>query len=238
MRTITLPRRSLSSRGEGHDPKCLVVVLRVCRFQNGESASHCEARGHNQHVLGETGVLRISHLVQNMPGNDHRHDHRFTRPRGHLGAQPAESAAVTGNLYPNPCACRSFRQPNQRLGRLELAEEEPAALELFLVRPVLQQPLGDRRDPWIARVSPLLHSWPNLVDQWDFNEHAGVVEGRGVPRRYQIARRPAARLPPELSRLPDVAPVLLWLSVGLVDDESVYGGLFQWVAFRRSASSI
>ena len=164
------------------------------RLQDCEPTSDREARSHHKHVLGESGVLRISDLVQNMPGDNHRHDHRLARPRGHLGAQAAESPAIARDVYAHLLTGGRFRQPDERLGRLELTKEKTAILELLRVCPVFQQPLGDRGHAGITGVAPLLHARSNLVDQRDFDKHAWVVESLGVRRRYQVARRPATRL--------------------------------------------
>ena len=81
-----------------------------------------------------------------------------------------------GMSRPRLVAFPGFGQPYQRLGGLELAEEKPADVKFLRVGPVIQQALGDGGYAGIPGLAPSLHPLPDLIDQRDFDEYAGVIE--------------------------------------------------------------
>jgi hypothetical protein len=57
---------------------------------------------------------------------------------------------------------------------------------------VVQQALGDAGDAGVAGLAPRLDPRPNLVDQRDFDKHAGVVKGLGAFGGDHVAGRATA----------------------------------------------
>ena len=72
--------------------------------------------------------------------------------------------------------------------------EETAGPELLRVSPVLKQPFRDACDARIPGLAPCPHAGTYLVDQGDFNEDAGIVEGLGTFGGNQITRFAALTL--------------------------------------------
>ena len=107
--------------------KLLVIVALRRRFQHRQPAFHRQPGRHHQNIFGKAGVLRIGHLVQDVPGNHHRHDDGLAGAGRHLAALADKVPAVAGDLNSHPLGCRRFGQPDQRLDRLQLAEEKAAA---------------------------------------------------------------------------------------------------------------
>ena len=171
-------------------------------------------------------------LVQDLPGDDHRHDHGLAGPRRHLGAYALEAAPVGGDLDAGPLGGGRLGQPDQRLDRFDLAEEEAPGLELLRVVPVLEQAPGDGGGAGPAGFPPRLDPRADGVDQRDFDEGAGVVEGAGVFGGDDVSGGAAARREVEPARLPVVAPVLRRLLIRRVDDEPVDGGARHHSGFR------
>jgi hypothetical protein len=98
----------------------------------------------------------IGHLVEDVPGNHHRHYDGLARTRCHLAAPTQEGPAVTWDLNAHPLGRRRLGQPNERLCRLQLAKEKATSVELLGVMPVLQEPLGDGGNAGIACLAPRL----------------------------------------------------------------------------------
>ena len=116
-------------------------------------------------------------------------------------------------------------QPDQRFDRFDLAEEETPGLEFLRVVPVLEQTPGDRGGAGPAGFAPRLDPRADAVDQGDFDEDAGVVEGAGVFGSDDVSGGAATRHEVEQARRADVTPVVRRLLTGRVDDEPVDGGL-------------
>ena len=70
-----------------------------------------------------TRVLRVGDFIDDLTGDQHRHDDGFTRASGHLGTEPRELAAVRRDVDADFLRCRRFGEPDQRLHRFQLAEE-------------------------------------------------------------------------------------------------------------------
>ena len=116
-------------------------------------------------------------------------------------------------------------QPDERFDRFDLAEEETPGLEFLRVVPVLEQTPGDRGGAGPAGLAPRLDPRADTVDQGDFDEDAGVVEGAGVFGSDDVSGGAAARHEVEQARRAVVTPVVRRLLTGRVDDEPVDGGL-------------
>ena len=181
-----------------HDIKVLVVVIVAGRDEHLQAPLDRETGRHDEDVLGEAGVLRVGDLVQDLPGDHHRHDDGLAGAGRHLGAQPLKRSAVAGDVDAHPLRWRRFGQPDQRLDGFELAEEKPV-IALLGVVPVLKQPLGDPGHAGVARFAPRLDPRPDLVDGVYGDEQAGVVERTRAVRGDHVAGRPAARLPARTS---------------------------------------
>ena len=207
-----------------HDAERLVVALRVRGFEHRQAAPDGEAGRDDQHVPGEAAVPRMGDLVQDVPGEDHRHDHGLAGPRRHLGAHPLEAAPVGGNLDADPLRGGRLAQPDQGFDRFELAEEEAPGLELLRVVPVPEQAPGDGGGAGPAGFAPRLDPRADGVDQGDLDEGAGVVEGAGVLGGDDVSGGAAARREVEPAGRAVVTPVVRRLLVGRVDDEPVDGG--------------
>ena len=146
-------------------------------------------------------------------------------PRRHLGADALEAAPVGGDLDARLLGGGRLAQPDQRFDRFDLAEEEAPGLEFLRVVPVLEQAPGDRGGAGPAGLAPRLDPRADAVDQGDFDEGAGVVEGAGVFGSDDVSGGAAARHEVEQAGCAVVAPVVRRLLVGRVDDEPVDGGL-------------
>ncbi|WKT82844.1 hypothetical protein RHK13_08380 [Thermosynechococcus sp. HY591] len=172
MRTSTLPWRNFSSKDEGF----VVIAVRggVKHFQ---TLFDRQPRGDDQHVFGETGILRVGHLVQDLPGDDQGHDDGLARTGGHLAALADVLAAIAEDFDTDPLSGGGLGQPDERLHRLQLAEEEAPPVKVFGVGPMFQQPLGDAGDARIARLALGLDARADLVDQRNLDEDARVIEG-------------------------------------------------------------
>ena len=209
--------------GGGHNAKGIVVVAFRRRFQYLEPALDRESRSDDQHVPGKAGILGVGDLVQDVPGDEHGHDDGLAGAGGHFAALAHNGSTVIRDGNAHPFGGRRFGQPDERLYRLQLAEEKTPRLELFRVVPVLQQPPGDAADARIARLAPGIDARANLVDQRDLFEEPRVIEGFGALRGHHVARRAAAVHQVEEPRLALVAPVTRWFTVRRVDDEAVDG---------------
>ena len=129
----------LVEQGKGDHAESLVVVVGMGGLEDSEAALDGEAGRNHQHVLGEAGVLGIGDLIQDMPGDDHGHDHGLACSGGHLGAAATEVlSVVAGNLYSHFSTIGGFGEPNQRPHGFKLVKEELAVLELLRVGPMLQ----------------------------------------------------------------------------------------------------
>ena len=207
------------------DAELPVVVVGVRRIEDRQPALDGEAGGDHQDVAGEPAVLRIGGLVQHLPGDHHRHDHGLAGAGRHLGAQPRECSAVAGNVDAHPVGGRRLAQPHQGLHRLELAEEEPARIELLRVGPVREQPPGHGGGAGVAGGPPRLDARADGVDQRNLDRDARIVERPRVGRSDDVSRRPAARRQVEQPRRPVVPPVPRRLLIRRVDRQPVDGGL-------------
>jgi hypothetical protein len=78
-----------------------VVVAGVRRLQHGKAAFYGQARRDHRYILGKARVMRISHLVQSMPRNDHRHYDCLARAGCHLRTKAAESISIGWHLNAN-----------------------------------------------------------------------------------------------------------------------------------------
>ena len=64
----------------------LVVVLRVGRLQDRQTALDRQPRRYDQDVGSKPDILRMGDFIQHMPGNDHAHDNGLAGTGRHLGA--------------------------------------------------------------------------------------------------------------------------------------------------------
>jgi hypothetical protein len=132
---------------------------------------------------------------------------------GHLTALPIKVPTVAGDCDAHPLGGGRFGEPDQRLDRFQLAEEETPRVERLRIAPVLQEPPGDAGHARITRLAPGFDARADLVDQRDLHEDAGVVEGPGIAGGHHVARRPAACHQLKGPRLAIVAPMTLRLLV-------------------------
>ena len=99
-------------QARGDDVEFVVEIPFPGREQDLEAAFHRQTRSDDKNVLGKPGVLRIGDFVDDLPGDQHRHDDGFSRTRGHLGAQPAERSSIGGNVDADLLRSRGFREPD------------------------------------------------------------------------------------------------------------------------------
>jgi len=208
----------------GQDTEGVVIVPVGAGLEDSEPLAHGKPRGHHQHVPRKARVLRVSHLVQHLPGDEHGHHDGLARTGGHLAAQPGERTPVPLQGQAHPVGGGALRQPDQRLDRLHLAEEEAALVELLRVLPVLQQAAGDARDAGVAGLSPGLHPRADLVHEGDLAEDARVIKGLRGARGDHVARWPPPLHEVEQLGRRVVTPVAHRLLIGRVDDQAVDGG--------------
>ncbi len=204
----------------GHDAELFVVVARPGQVQHFQPAAHCQAGGHDQHVLRVAPVLGIGDLVEHLPGDQHRHDDRLAAPVAILLQSRRKGPPSPGSGHARPVA-GALASQTMGVSMASNWQEEEAQLALFGVVPVGQQAAGDARRAGVAGSPPRLHPRPNLIDQRDFDEHAGVVGLLRPVRGDQVARRAAAVLQPEEAGGRVVLPVARRLRVGGVDDQAV-----------------
>ena len=195
------------------------------RLQHRQAALDGEARRDDQHVPGEAPILRMRHLVEHLPGDEHGHHHRLAGTRGHLGAQALKAAAVGGDVQAHPLRRRRLAQPNQRLRRLQLAEEEAPGREFLRVRPIPKQTARDAGNARIAGLPPRLDAGADAVDQGNLHKDAGVVKGLGILRGDDVAGGTTARRQVKQAGAAVITPMPRRLLVGGVDDQAVNGGL-------------
>ena len=214
------PAQLVEQRGRD-DAELPVVVVGVRRLQDRQAALDGEAGGDHQDGAGEAAVLRVGRLVEHLPGDDHRHDHRLAGAGRHLRAPAREGAAVAGNVDAHAVGGRRLAQVDQGLHRLDLAEEEPAGVELLRVGPVLQQAPGHGGGAGIAGGPPRRDARTDGVDQRNLDRDPRIVERPRVGRGDHVARRPPSRRQFEQPRPPVVPPVPPRLLIRRIDDQPI-----------------
>ena len=230
--------QQLVTQRRRYDAECLVVVFRMGRLQNGQTAPDREAGRDHEHVLGKPRVLRIGNLVQHLPRNDHRHDDGLAGAGRHLRAQARERSPVGCNLYPDPVGRRRLNEPDQRLRGLQLAEEKLPGGEFLRIIPVGEQPSSDPGHAWIPVLAPLPYARADPIDQRNLDEHTRIVECLGVRRRHDVARRSTPVGQIEHPGVTLVSPVSLRFLEGRVHDEPVYRGARHYCGSSDTSGSM
>ena len=188
--TIRARPRS-ASMSAGTSSRAAVVAVRVVRVQHAQPVTNGEAGGHDEESAAEAPAAGTAHRVDRLPGDDHRHDGGLARPRWRASG-PAGPAPGWPRRWPlrggrgtssrrRPRRGATSVEPDQRLDRLDLAEEGPDAAEA-VVAPVPQQAGGLRRDLPIARLRqrpPPVHVAAQLVDD---GRRVVLLGLRGHPR--------------------------------------------------------
>jgi hypothetical protein len=151
------------------DLQSLVVVLRVAGEQDAQPVLDRDAWRDDEERVGEPGVLRVGQLVERVPGDDHRHHRRLAAARGHLAGHAEQLGVRVGVELPqlvlDPVVAvllRDLRDVDQRLQRLDLAEEEPPVAVGAV--PVLEQAGRRAGDVGVAALAPKLHALADAVD--------------------------------------------------------------------------
>ena len=152
-----------------------VVAVRVVRLQHPQPVADGQAGGDDEEPAPEAPAAGPAHRVDRLPGDDHRHHGGLAGPGRQLQGQPRQPRVGPGvgrfevveerPLAPAPPR-RDLREPDQRLDRLDLAEEGPDAAEA-VVAPVAQQAGRLRGDLPVARIRqrpPPVHVAAQLVD--------------------------------------------------------------------------
>src|SRR5262249_916400 len=189
-----------------HDVEGLVVVTVARGLQYCEPTLYCEPRRDDKNIAGESHVLGVGYLIEDVPGDDHRHNDGLTRARRHLAALTHEPSAASRNVNSYPVSRRCFCKPDKRFDRLVLTEEETPYVKLLGVMPVLEEALGDARHAGITRFAPCLHAGTDTVNKRDLDEDARIVERSGLTGGDDIARGAAALHRAERPGRPPVAP--------------------------------
>ena len=138
----------------------LVVGIGVVWLQHTQPVADRDAGCDDEEPTGEAPAARMSHGVDRLPRDQHRHDRRLTCARREIEREPSEARVrplvrrVEVVEEPPPVAplvrC-DLGEPDDRLGSLDLAEERPDAGEL-MVAPVLKQPGRLGRHAPLARI--------------------------------------------------------------------------------------
>jgi hypothetical protein len=113
----------------------------------------------------------------------------------------------------------------KRLDGFNWQKKKRRASNFLPGRASVPQAPSDAAHARIARCTPGRHARADLVDQRDFDEDAGIVEGLGAFGRHHVARRAAALDQVEQARLALVAPGAHRLLVRRIDDQAVNRGL-------------
>ncbi len=193
----------------------LVVVAGLPGKQHLQTLLYGEIGADQEHGVGEAAVLWVGQLIEHLPGDDHAHNHGFPRSGGHL-AGVADQAVVLWDHDALPFCRGGLHKPDEGLGRLPLAEEEPAFP--FGVVPVVKELPGDGGDAGIAPLPPCFDPLPDGVHQLQLDElflqerHL-VSTGAGFE---VIARRPPPLLDHGLALF--VSPVAGRLVKGRVEN--------------------
>ena len=116
-----------------HHVELAVVVVGVVGQQHAQAVADGDARRDDEERVAEAGVLRVVDLVERVPGDEHRHDHRLAAAGGHLEGHAVELgvgglvglAQLVGQVLLAGLA-DALGEVDRRLGRLDLAEEEAA----------------------------------------------------------------------------------------------------------------
>ena len=192
------------------------------RVELAQAVADRHVRAHNKHDVREPRVALGLHLVQDRPGDEHRHHGRLPRAGRHLRRAPAERPArLRGHLDPLEEVAARLRQKDDRLGRLDLREEK--WLLTTLTPPPIEQLERRPRDPRIALVTPRVHA---LADQIDVVERLPraprepLLRLRRLRIAIPVARRPTAL--PSFRGEPFLdPPVLAGLGERRAEDRSV-----------------
>src|SRR5581483_1396394 len=171
----TLPELFVKARRD--DVKQLIVIARRVRLKNLKTAPHGETRCNGEHIFAESPVLRVGHLIQNVPRDQHRHDDSLSRAGCHLGAQSSKLPAVAGYIYSDPVGRGTLDKPDQRFNRLKLAEKESSAVALLRIVPVFEEFLRYPRCAFISVACPRFNSRTDLIDQRQLSENSGIIKG-------------------------------------------------------------
>ncbi len=164
----------IAPQPDRHQRQLVVHVVGARRVQHGEALAHGVA-GRDRHERGEVpaGVATVAagRHVGRIPGDDHAHNGGLARAGGHLCAVADDPVVVLpgGVLdgYPDRIvAARHFGDPDQRLERFNLGEEQPG--HVVLAAPVMQQTPRHGRGALVAIVTPGVDKLTDVV-------HRGVV---------------------------------------------------------------
>ncbi len=153
-----------------HEVPLAVVVAGVARQQHPQPVADGDAGGEHQEPLGEAGVLGGVHLVQRLPGHEHRHHHRLAGAGGHLQRHPGQARVVVavegiepGAVVGRAMTARHLGEEDGRLGRLALAVKHPVLAGG--VGPVEHQLATDRGRPRVVARPPQGDLAADVVDQ-------------------------------------------------------------------------
>jgi hypothetical protein len=142
----------------------------VLGTQHPQSIADGQAWSHDQEPLGEAGILGTGHLIQRLPGDEHRHHHGLAGTGGHLQRDPVQPGVVLLVLQIEPVAdpdiprlLRGLGQVDGRLSGLQLAEKHRVVS--LGVGPVLQQPPRYRGHIGTAQLPPARNPRPDVVDE-------------------------------------------------------------------------
>ena len=167
-----------------HQRQLVVHVVGARRVQHGEALAHGVA-GRDRHERGEVpagmATVAAGRHVGRIPGDDHAHHCRLACTGGHLGAVADDAVVVLlggvlDGLAGRVVAACHLGDPDQRLQRLHLGEEQPG--HVVLAAPVMQESAGDGRGALVAIVSPGVDELADVV-------HCGV-EVLGPERKNRL----------------------------------------------------
>ena len=129
MTIFAWPRLSIQVGGD--ETAQLVVVLLVLREQDAEPVPDRQAGGDDEEPLGEAHVVRLGHLVQRLPGDEHGHHDGLAGASRHLQRDPVQAEVAGGvglvELVADPgiaLLLRRLREVDRGLGGLALREQD------------------------------------------------------------------------------------------------------------------
>jgi len=148
-----------------------VVAVVALGVEHAEAVADRDPRRDDQEALGEARVGRRHHLVDRLPGDQHRHHHRLAGPGRHLQTHPGEARVVLGvdGLEPAPVigaavATGDLGEEDRGFGGLALAEED-GVIAVGTGDPVREQLAGVGGGAVPVVHPPALDLQPDVVDQ-------------------------------------------------------------------------
>ena len=136
----------------GDDVSGVVVVLGIVGKQDPEAVADGEPVGDKENLIGESAVAGAGKFIEDLPGNEHRHDDRLAAAGGHFEGDAIQVWVVCGGRVAQIVVDPGIAEARGDFGEIDggfegfdLAEEK-FALALCVV-PVGEEASGSGCDP-------------------------------------------------------------------------------------------